>query len=226
MPVFPTTRSSVVIALGSDDDAARARAFETVAEIYWRPLYKYARLAHSRAPVDAEDLTQSFLARILEKDAFVSYDRERGSFRTFLRTLFDRHVANELKAAQRMKRGGGTAAVDFASAESELVRDTQVRTPDELFQAEWARSIFALAVDRMRGDENFALFEACDLDDAAHPSYRDLAQRFHMPVTTVTNRLAAARRRFRETVLEILRDATASDAEYRAEVRSLLGVEP
>jgi len=98
-----------------------------------------------------------------------------------------------------------------------------------LFQAEWARSVFALAIDRLRERiraEDFALFDACDLDDAVRVSYRELAERFDMNVTTVTNRLAAARRRFREIVLEILRDATASDAEYRSEVRSLLGVEP
>ncbi len=46
-----------------------------------------------------------------------------------------------------------------------------------------------------------------------------------MSETTVTNRLAAMRRRFREIVLEVLRDATASDAEFRNEVRSLLGVD-
>jgi DNA-directed RNA polymerase specialized sigma24 family protein len=70
------------------------------------------------------------------------------------------------------------------------------------------------------------MFEAYDLDDSRSVSYRDLAERFSLNVTTVTNRLAAARRLFRESVLEILRDATASDSEYRAEVRALLGAEP
>jgi len=224
---FPTTRRSIVLALSSDDEAERARAFGTVVELYWRPLYKYARLSHARAPIESEDLTQSFLTRALEKDALAAYDPEKGTFRTFLRTLFDRHVANEIKAAHRLKRGGGMQAIDFADAEADLPADAG-QSPDDLFQRAWAQSVFALAVERLRArvrDEEFALFEALDLDDA-RPSYRDLAERFGVPVTTITNRLSAVRRTFRECVLEILREATASEREYRGEVRALLGVEP
>jgi RNA polymerase sigma factor (sigma-70 family) len=215
---FPTTRRSIVLALASDDEAERSRAFGTISELYWRPRCAYARLAHARAPIEAEDLTQSFLARVLEKEALASYDPERGTFRTFLRTLFDRHVANEIKAAFRLKRGGGSTEIDVPHSKS----------PEELFQDEWARSVFTLAVERLReriAQNDFALFESCDLDDSNKPSYRDLGERFGMNVTTVTNRLAAARRKFRECVLEILREATASDREYRSEVRALLGVE-
>ena len=68
-------------------------------------------------------------------------------------------------------------------------------------------------------------FETYDLDDIANMSYRELASRFDLPETTVTNRLAAIRRQFRAIVLDVLRDATASDDEYRAEVRALLGVD-
>ena len=226
---FPTTRSSVVLALTSEHETDRARALEIIAEIYWRPLYKYARLAHSRAPIDAEDLTQGFLARMVEKDALATYDRGRGSFRTFVRTLFDRYVANEVKAAHRIKRGGEVVAAPFDSAESEVASDKHVRTPEEVFETEWARAVFSVAIERVRDrlrPDDFAMFEAYDLDDSTSVSYRDLAERFALNVTTVTNRLAAARRLFRETVLEILRDATASDTEYRAEVRALLGAEP
>ena len=226
---FPTTRTSVMLALASDDAADRARAFDTIAEIYWRPLYKYARVAHARAPVEAEDLTQGFLTRVLERDALGSFDPARGSFRTFLRVLFDRHVANEVKAASRVKRGGGTARVDLESVEAELEPDSgAVATPEEYFQREWVRAVFSLAVvrvqSRMRA-EDFALFEAYDLEEHDPSSYRDLAERFGIPVTTVTNRLSAARRQFRHSVLEVLREATASESEYRAEVRALLGIE-
>ena len=87
MSLFPTTRRSVILALASDDASERARAFDALVAIYWRPLYKYARIAHRRD--DAEDRTQSFLARMLEQNALASYDESKASFRTFLRTLFD-----------------------------------------------------------------------------------------------------------------------------------------
>lgn len=227
--LFPTTRRSVVLALASDDAVERTRAFDALVAIYWKPLYKYARVAHRRATADAEDLTQSFLARAFEKNALASYDAEKASFRTFLRTLFDRHAANEVKAASRQKRGGGEWHLEFDVAEAEIAREPdRGGSPEEYFQREWVRSVFALAVDRLRttADTNdFALFESYDLDESSRLSYRELGARFGMSETTVTNRLAAMRRRFRELVLEVLRDATASDAEYRREVRALLGVD-
>ena len=102
---FPTTRRSVVLALASTDAAERTRAFDTLVACYWKPLYKFARVAWGRSREDAEDLTQSFFARAFEKESLAAYDVAKASFRTFLRLLFERHVNNEWKAGQRIKRG-------------------------------------------------------------------------------------------------------------------------
>jgi len=226
---FPTTRRSIVLALSSDDFAERTRAFDVLVALYWKPLYKYLRVARGRAEVDAEDLTQSFLANAFERGTLASYDPEKASFRTFIRTLFDRYVANEVKARMRLKRGGAARHLDFLTAEAEIDREhDRSGTPEDYFQREWVRNVFTVAVDRLRESSHagdFALFEAYDLDDIAAMSYRDLAARFELPETTVTNRLAAIRKQFRAIVLDVLRDATASDHEYRTEVRALLGVD-
>ena len=232
-PSFPTTRRSVVTSLASGDADERSRAFGTLVALYWKPLYKYARVAWGRAPEDCEDLTQSFFSRVLENDAMATYDPSRASFRTFLRLLFDRFSANEAKAGQRIKRGGDRLQVDFESAESELERDRIApATPETLFQREWVRSVFALAVERLRDDSftsgrdtHFQIFEAYDLEDDRTVSYRELARRFNLAETTVTNYLASTRRQFRQIVLDTLREATASEQEFRAEARALLGVE-
>jgi RNA polymerase sigma factor (sigma-70 family) len=232
-PSFPTTRRSVVLSLASGDPGERTRAFDTLVALYWRPLYKYARVAWGRSPEDSEDLTQSFFGRMLENEALAAYDAGKASFRTFLRMLFDRYSANEAKAASRIKRGGDQLRVDFESAETELREDhNSTQTPDALFQREWVRSVFAVAVERLRDEceasgrsTHFALFEAYDLDDDRAISYRDLADRHGLSETTVTNHLAATRRLFRQIVLDTLREATASDHEFRAEARALLGVE-
>lgn len=222
-----------MLSLSSGDAGERTRAFDTLVALYWRPLYKYARVSRGRSPEDCEDLTQSFFTRVLENEALASYDAGKASFRTFLRMLFDRHAANETKAALRLKRGGGSLAVDFESAEAELAGDdASAISPETLFQREWARSVFTLAVERLRLEcsasgrtTHFALFEAYDLDDDRSVSYRDLAARFGLTETTVTNHLAAVRRTFRQLVLDTLREATASEQEYRAEARALLGVD-
>ncbi len=227
---FPTTRRSVILALASGDAAERTRAFDTLVACYWKPLYKYARLGFGRTREDAEDLTQSFFARAFEKESLATYDARKASFRTFLRLLFDRFAANEWKAEQRRKRGGAAQHLDFDSAEAELGRESAAASPEELFQREWVRSVFTLCVDRLRAacesegkQKQFAIFEAYDLEGDRGLSYRELAQRFEVPETQVTNYLAAMRRRFRETVMDALREVTASEAELRAEARALLG---
>jgi RNA polymerase sigma factor (sigma-70 family) len=233
--VFPTTRRSIVAALASPEEEERVRAFDTLVALYWRPVYKYLRVRGRRSVEDAEDLTAGFFGRAFEKESLASYDPSRASFHGFLRMLLDRYASNEEKHARRQKRGGGETRLDFEAAEAELARagSDAAADPEDLFHKEWVRSAFALSVDRLRAAcvasnhaTDFALFEAYDLEPEEGVSYRSLAAKHGMPETTVTNRLSAVRRRFREIVLETLREATASDREFRAEARALLGVEP
>lgn len=211
---------------------ARERALTAVIECYWRPLYKLARVIRHQTREQAEDATQSFFVRALEKDALSSYDPRRGGFRPYLRTLFENHLANEWKASQRLKRGGLEEHLDFDSVEEELSRDrAHTTTPEEYFQREWARSVFQIAVERLRktcvGDGQlvrFRIFDAYDIEGDRSLTYRELSERYGIPETQVTNHLAAARRLFREIVLEQLRELTASEAEFRTEARALLGV--
>jgi len=147
--------------------------------------------------------------------------------------MFDRFVANEVKASKRQKRGGGAITLDFAHAEEEITREhDRGGSPEEYFQREWVRSVLALAVERLRDEcaaggrqTHFSIFEAYDLDETSRASYRETGERFGISESMVTNWLAATRRRFRGIVLDVLREATASDAEYRNEVRSLLGID-
>lgn len=67
MSSFPSTRVSVVRSAGSDDREQRARAFDPLVAAYWKPVYKYLRVRWRAGEADAEDLTQGFFARALEK---------------------------------------------------------------------------------------------------------------------------------------------------------------
>jgi hypothetical protein len=60
------------------------------------------------------------------------------------------------------------------------------------------------------------------VDDDANVSYKDLAREFGVATADVTNYLALARREFRRITLELLREATSGDDDFREEVRSLL----
>lgn len=232
---FPLTRHSVVLAVQSGNPAARLRAMETIASVYWKPIYKYVRLKWNVTPEDAADFAQDFFARLIEKELLNTYDRSKGRLRTFLRICADRLFMNQLRDSQRLKRGAGSAhvALDVEQAERELATVPGSESPEDCFNREWVVSLFTLGLERMRANcENegkliqFRLLERYDLDDVeARPSYAQLADEFGLALTDVTNYLAFARRQFRACVLDQLREMTATDEEYRREAQSLLGVE-
>ena len=237
---FPATRPSVVRDLGSLDPVRRAAAYEALARSYWRPVYVYVRLRWRRSPEDAQDLTQEFFTRAFEREYLSKYDAAKARFRTFVRTCLDGFLANEDKAASRLKRGGGVTitGVDFARFDADLAAHARSDEPDpeRWFQREWVRGVFAEALDRLRAHCDvsghagaFTLFQRYDVDpDEAgpRPTYAALAEERGLTVTAVTNELAWARRAFRTIVLDTLRTMCASDEEFRAEARDLLGVDP
>jgi RNA polymerase sigma factor (sigma-70 family) len=232
---FPLTRHSVVAAAQSADPEVRVRALDAITGAYWRPVYKYVRLRWRQEREDAEDFTQDFFARLLEKEFLNSYDPAKGRLRTFLRTCIDRLFMNQVRDARRQKRGNAAlhVALDFEEAEHELAAASMMESPEEYFEKEWVRTLFALAVERLRAQcqstgkmTQFALFERYDLGESdIRPSYAVLAEEFGVAVTDVTNYLAFARREFRRSVLNQLREMTGSEDEFRREAQSLLGVE-
>lgn len=235
---FPPTRWSAIVAARSDDPAERTRAFETIVAAYWKPVYKYIRARWGKTNEDAKDLTQEFFARVMEKGFLDSYEPEKSRLRTFLRTCADGFVANQDKAARRIKRGGDAVllSLDFETAEGELAC-TEPPDPDtmeDFFEKEWIRSLFSLAVERLRAEceargktIHFRLFELYDLEDSREPrlTYEHLARQFGLAVTDITNHLAFARREFRRITLETLREMSANEEEFRREARALLGVD-
>lgn len=229
---FPHTRISAVQALRAGD-AARTQAWETIVALYWKPVYKHLRIKWQKSNEDAKDLTQAFFTRAWEKSFFSDYDPATARFRTFLRACVDAFSANSEKAATALKRGGGIqmVALDFHQAEAELALSPP--SPDECFDREWTRSVFTSALEKFRNtcsetgnDLRFQLFEAYDIeqDPAAKITYAQLADRFRISTTDVTNHLARARKDFRECVLAILREITGSESEFRSEARRLLRV--
>ena len=232
---FPPTRGSAIEAIRSGDPETRLAALEHLIAAYWKPCYKYIRLKWRQSNEEAKDLTQAFFTRALEKGVLDGFDPQRSRFRTYVRLCVDGFVSNERKAAGRQKRGGDRAMLplDFETAEGEL---RQVEIPDgisleDYFHQEWVRSLFSLAVEELRRrcesrgrETHFHVFERYDLEDREPGlTYQQLATEAGLPVTTVTNYLAAMRREFRAILLAKLRGVTSSEREFREEARFLLG---
>ena len=216
---LPSTPVSLVeaAAAGMPHDA-----LERLIALYWKPVYRFIRSRFRKDNEDAKDLTQGFFATALERQFFARFDPSKASFRTYLRMAVERFAANQHASAGRQKRGGDVAfePIDEHSAAAE--------SPEQVFEREWQRQLFVLALGDLRGycaasgrELQFRIFEAYDLAGLPRPSYAELAARHGIPETSVTNHLAWARRMLRGFVAERLRGVTSGDRELREEMRRL-----
>ncbi|MFN7998063.1 MAG: hypothetical protein U0Q18_30865 [Bryobacteraceae bacterium] len=165
---FPVTRISVIRGIGSTEPPLREAARELLVAAYWKPVYKHIRLKWNQSNEDAKDLTQSFFAHALEKDVFSGYDPDKAAFRTYVRTCLDRFIANQVQSAARLKRGGGMPGVplDFEEAEAEFMRYGPAGpSVEELFDKEALRSVFEMALERVRIEFASRNPVQADLDD-------------------------------------------------------------
>jgi len=220
----------------SEDPVQRSRATETISAAYWKPIYKYVRLKWNLPAEDAQDFTQEFLLRLIEKEFLDSFDPGKARLRTFMRTCADRLFLKQVRDAHRQKRNGGNVIpLDFDEAEQEFARRSKPTSPEQYFERECVRHLLALAVERLRAKcesagkvIHFEIFHEYDLDREAETpaSYSTLAKKHQLATTEVTNYLAWARREFRACVLQQLREMSSSDEEFRQEAKAILGINP
>lgn len=232
LTTFPTTQRSLVEALNSPDTSARERAKALAAQVYRTPVITVAMHRWGLSHDDAEDLAHDFLLQAFEKDWFGRYNVARGRFRTFMRACLVAYANTRLESATRLKRGGTATHV---SIDDVVLADSPDDALDQLFEREWVQSVLKTALDALRNEcancgreQSYRVFVAHDVDGAdldAPPTYATIARQFELPVSQVTNFLNWSRRRFRAHVLDTLRALTTSDAEFRAEARTLLGID-
>lgn len=206
-------------ALGAQDAQA---ALAQLCEIYWPPLYSYARRrGHSAA--DAADLTQGFFARLLEKDYLHDADPQRGRFRAFLLTAFQRFLSKEHRSENAAKRGGGVTmfSIDAISAESHcaLMADSK-ETAEQRFERDWALALLNQALLKLESEfqqqGRSALFAAgrhCLTGDPVGRTYADIAHSLNMSIPALKVAVHRMRARYRD----ILRSEVAQTLENTAE---------
>jgi RNA polymerase sigma factor (sigma-70 family) len=218
---FPDTRHSALLDMGGEKPA-RTLAYEAIIGAYWKPVYRYIRLRWHKSNEDAKDLTQAFFAFAVEKNLFQEFEKEKARFRTYLRTCLDRFLVNQQRFSSRQKRSGESVPLDDSLADG---LSSSGASPEELFQREFARNMFAEAVEQLRTALRpvpFAVFERYDLAEPPDRlSYQQIASALDIPVTSVTNHLALARRELRRILLERLRPITRDESELRRESRAL-----
>lgn len=223
---FDTTRWSLVLRARGDPADARA-ALEALCRTYRPPVLAFVR-SHVRVRDSAEDLTQAFFAKFLERAWHAGADPERGRFRTFLLTALKRFLIDAEVEARTLKRGG-KVRFEALDAADEGALDV-VESPDDVFEREWARAVLTAALGRLRGEAERAgkldLFERLSEFLVESPDEADYA-RVAIDLGLRRNTLAVAvhrlRHRLRELVREELAETTAGVDDMGEELRALRG---
>jgi RNA polymerase sigma factor (sigma-70 family) len=213
----------VVVSLRQGGDLQSSKmALDELCRIYWRPIYSYAR-HQGLTPADAEDVTQSFFAFILDKDLFSNADESLGKMRNYLLTAFGRHIRHWQRQASALKRGGGreVLSLEASQAEDEFTIDpADHRTPESVYQRQCALGIIEAALVLLQKEQEEAgkgaqfekLKSRLDPAHAGSGNDAELAASLGLSHDSVRQIISRLRKRFREimrmVVASTLRDPT------------------
>jgi RNA polymerase sigma factor (sigma-70 family) len=232
-PVFATTHWSVVLSARDKDSPASAQALETLCRSYWYPLYAFVRRS-GQSPPDAEDLTQAFFARLLEKDYLKAALQEKGRFRTFLLVALKRFLANEWDRRHAQKRGGFAqiASIDQELAESRFAAEPgHTLQPDMLFDRGWAVALLERVMARLQEEYvtsgRARLFEQLREvigRDESGVSYAGLAARLNLSEAAIKMAVHRLRARYRAILRAEIAQTVVSPEEIEDEIRHLFSV--
>ncbi len=228
---FATTHWSTILAAGSAASPQAADALERLCRTYWYPLYAFVR-RKGYGPHEAEDLTQSFFARFLEKRYLDGVAPEKGRFRTFLLCSLSHFLANEWDKSQRLKRGGGLTFLSLETTHAEErygVEAADARTPERAFDQRWAETMLDLVLRRLRAEfgdtrqlSRFDELKPFLLGEPDAAAYATVAARLQISEQGVKSAVHRMRRRFRELFREEIAHAVARRADIDEELRYLV----
>jgi RNA polymerase sigma factor (sigma-70 family) len=229
--VFATTRWTLVLAAGRPNAPQADAALEELCRTYWYPLYVYVR-RQVPSREDAEDLTQAFFTRFLEKNYLEGLSSDKGKFRAFLLASLKHFLANEWDRAARQKRGGGEVllSLDWHDADTRYqIVPADNLSPDKLYDRAWAVTLLERVVTRLR-DENTAdgkagIFEqlkAFLMTAKGEIPYSQAAAPLGLSEGAIRVAVHRLRRRYRELLHDEIAQTLTDPALAGEEMRALL----
>jgi len=230
---FTTTHWTVVLAAGGVASPQADVALAELCRTYWYPLYAFVRRKGHSAH-DAEDLTQAFFARLLEKNYVAQADRDRGRFRTYLLAALTHFLADEWDKNRRLKRGGGREIISFdAASAEERYRLEPVDQLDaaKLYERRWVTTLFEKVLVRLEREFHdsgkSALFDRLKgslLAEEDGLSYAELGAQLGLKEDAVKQAVHRMRHRYRELFREEIAQTVAGPGEVEDELKYLFAV--
>jgi len=236
--LFPSTHWSVVLAAGrseADPEIAQG-ALADLCQTYWAPLYSFVR-SRGYTVHDAQDLTQSFFAYLVEHKIYARVDRQKGKFRSFLLASLKNFLAHAVDRERTLKRGGGQ---DFLPLHEEQAKEAEslfqthstASSEDRLFDRSWAEALLAAGLERLSADykgkskeklfNELRIFVAGGADPP--PTYAALANRLGIAESTLRSHVTRLRARYREAVRAEVRRTVHTETQVDEELHELLHV--
>jgi RNA polymerase sigma factor (sigma-70 family) len=229
---FLTTRWSVVLK-SQDGSSSAQEALATLCRNYWQPLYAYVR-RRGYSPHDAQDLTQAFFERWLEKGALGSVDRDRGRFRSYLLGAMQHFLAKVWQKEKAIKRGGGIALFSIDAEEGEswsLQHCDPGDSPEASYDRQWALRLLERVRDGLRQEMEqagkgrlFELVQASLAGERQTGGYAEVAAALGLSEGAVKVAVHRLRERFRERLRAEVAQTVGSEAETEEELRTLIRI--
>ena len=214
---------------GTDSPQAH-EALETLCRNYWYPLYAFVR-RQGHSPHDAQDLTQAFFARLLEKNYLADVQREKGRFRSFLLASLKHFLANEWDRERALKRGGGRKliALDEDSAESRYkLEPKDDLSADKIYERRWALTLLDQVLSKLRREfeidgklDHFEILKPYLSAGRTSVSYAQAADKLGMNEGAIKVAVHRLRKRYRELLRAEIAQTVATASEVDAEIRYL-----
>lgn len=226
---FRTTHWTVVLDAAHLDTSYRQTALAALCQTYWYPLYAFVR-RQGRNPHEAEDLTQDFFARLIEKNGLASVRPENGRFRSFLLASLKNFLANDWDRNHTAKRGGQFAIVSWEdqSAEDRYLREpSHNATPEKVFEQSWALTVIDTVLQQLRREYSDAgkapIFEAMHsyLEGDGADTYVEIAGKLNMTEGAVKMAVLRLREDFRRRLRAAIAQTVADAGEIEEELRHL-----
>ena len=225
------THWSAVFAAGKEGSPKAAAALAELCQIYWYPLYAFAR-RKGHQPADAQDLTQDFFVLFIDSQLVQKADPQKGRFRSFLLGCFVNFLACERAHSQALKRGGRHPVIpmDPKEAEARLSREPSAEaSPERLFDRHWALAVLDAALSRLEVEFTESgralLFEQLQpflQGDTSGPSYTEVAQRLGTTEGTIGVTVHRLRQRYRELLHTVICQTVNDPLEVEAELGHLM----
>ena len=219
----------MVLTAGRNDTTRARAALENLCQTYWHPLYAYVR-RRGYSSEDAQDLTQAFFARLLERNSVAAVAPEKGRFRSFLLASMNHFLSDEWDKARAQKRGGGKViSLDLQNAETKLGEiPVENFTPEKAFEHRWAITLLEQVYQQLgkeyRAQGKAMLFDTLRITLAGKSEaapYAELGRQLDMNEGAIKVAVHRLRRRYRTLLREIIADTVSSPNEVEDELRYL-----